>query len=315
MTLVDKPGLTFIRLSHCLLCILTAETRKFWIFPWAAVSYDPHRYKARINAMATSLLSQYWKWKSINNHASISVAHGGRGSIFLFVLTLLWEEAPEREGRRRAVGSAAICYFTFQIIYCDRANLLLQSAKQYAQPWLTVSPAKCQDVTERFIAGHGEKVASPFFRECISHAMICVLTLINHSLQHYSPWRLTLRDSLFPMRTHPHKHTTLGDELGSNSVQILLETVKCHVGEWKFRGFFLLISMLTDDVCCRKDRKPYPFYARAFTNINMHTGTNTNTQHICLEHFRNTVSLSVRETKWASMLASQFKLHLNWMKP
>lgn len=112
-----------------------------------------------------------------------------------------------RERGRGAVGFAAICCFTFQIIKCDRANLLLQPAKQYAQSWLTVSPAKCQDVTERFIAGHGGKVASPFFRECISHAMICVLTLINHLLRHYSPWRLTLRDSLFLSFAHPPTQT------------------------------------------------------------------------------------------------------------
>lgn len=44
-----------------------------------------------------------------------------------------------RQGGRRGVGSAAICCFTFQIIQCDRANVLLQSAQQYAQPWLSVS--------------------------------------------------------------------------------------------------------------------------------------------------------------------------------
>lgn len=108
----------------------------------------------------------------------------------------------EKARGRRAVASAAICCFTFQIMSCDRANGLLQSAKQYAEPCRSVSPAKCQNVTERFIAGQVEKVASPFFRECISHAMMCVLTLINHPLQHYSPWRLTPPGSFSSPPTH-----------------------------------------------------------------------------------------------------------------
>lgn len=112
--------------------------------------------------------------------------------------------------------------------------MLLQSAKQYAQPWLSVSPAKCQNVTERFIAGHAEKVVSPFFRECIYHAMICVLTLINHPVRCYSPWRLTLRGSFSLPPTHKH---TLGNGLGSSTVKSLLEILKCHVSEGEFTDF------------------------------------------------------------------------------
>lgn len=152
---------------------------------------------------AASLLWQSWKWKSINNGVSVVAA----GAPFSYLCWLFFEKRPKRGRERKREGtelwlSAAICCFTFQIMSCDRANGLLQSAKQYAEPCRSVSPAKCQNVTERFIAGQVEKVASPFFRECISHAMICVLTLINHPLQHYSPWRLTPPGSFSPPPTH-----------------------------------------------------------------------------------------------------------------
>lgn len=34
--------------------------------------------------------------------------------------------------------------------------------------------------------------------------------------------------------THTHKHTTLGDKLGSNGAKSLLEMVQRHVGELEF---------------------------------------------------------------------------------
>lgn len=141
--------------------------RTFWIFPPAAVGifrYNQRCCKARIYVPAASLLWQSWKWKSINNGVSVVAA----GAPFSYLCWLFFEKRPKRESEkergRRAVASAAICCFTFQIMSCDRANVLLQSAKQYAEPCRSVSPAKCQNVTERFIAGQAEKVASPFFQ-------------------------------------------------------------------------------------------------------------------------------------------------------
>lgn len=65
--------------------------------------------------------------------------------------------------------------------------------------------------------------------------MICVLTLINHPLQRYSPWRLTPRGSFSQPPTH--NHTTLADGLRSSTVKSLLEIMKCHVGEREFTDF------------------------------------------------------------------------------
>lgn len=101
--------------------------------------------------------------ESINNHVSILVARGGGGSILRSVVTPRWEEAQERE----AAPSCGFCcnpLFHISNHTLWQGKLLLQSAKQYAEPRLTVSPAKCQSVSGRFMAGHGEKVAPPFSR-------------------------------------------------------------------------------------------------------------------------------------------------------
>lgn len=45
---------------------------------------------------------------------SLSVECGGRGSFFLFVLTIFSEET--QETGHSTVGSTAICYYTFLII-------------------------------------------------------------------------------------------------------------------------------------------------------------------------------------------------------
>lgn len=145
----------------------------------------------------------------------------------------------------QAVGRAAIRYFTFQIIYCDRANLLLRSAKQYAEAWLTVSPANVRMSQRDSWQVTVEKSPLPFFRERISHAMIRVVALINHSLQRYSPWRLTLRDSLF---THPH---TNAQRLQINWAPTALKSARnaaTSCGRSSNSAIFLLVSILTFDL-------------------------------------------------------------------
>lgn len=54
-----------------------------------------------------------------------------------------------------------------------------------------------------------------FFSQSGMCAVICLLTLINHSLQHYSPWRVAVGDSLslIHTRTPPHTQTQLQAEL------------------------------------------------------------------------------------------------------
>lgn len=161
----------------------------------------------------------------------------------------------------QAVGCAAIRYFAFQIIYCDRANLLLRSAKQYAEAWLTVSPANVRMSRGDSWQVTVEKSPLPFFQGTyISCNDTCSGAHKSFPTTLFSMETDTAWFSFYPPT---HKHTTLADKLGSNSVKVCS---KCCNVTWPSSNsaIFLLISMLTFDL---RDYKEDEKHIRNFRHL------------------------------------------------
>lgn len=86
-------------------------------------------------------------------------------------------------------------------IWSDRPNVLLRFAPQYVHPWITV----LNEMPQCYWKIHWRsRQSSGLFFFCMGflhHAVIFGVTLINHSLQQCSPWRLAVADSPSVMHT------------------------------------------------------------------------------------------------------------------
>ena len=137
----------------------------------------------------------YWKWKSINNHVFYFCGMWWQG---LFVLTLFLR----RDSRKRAQSCGICCNLLLHI-----SDHIMWQGKHLAAFCTTVCTALANHVLTQMSKCYREIHCRSWSRshllfyfflfffswvQRIYHVMICVPTLINHSLQHYSPWRMTL---------------------------------------------------------------------------------------------------------------------------